>query len=48
LNVKQAKRSQRRRNGEELNRERQIENVTEVKEGKHKKEVARTNYNDRT
>jgi hypothetical protein len=48
LNVKQANRNQRRRNREELNRERQIENITEVKEKKQKTEVARTNYNDRT
>jgi hypothetical protein len=49
LNVKRTNRSQKGRNREELNREEQIEKITEAKEGKQKqKEVARTNYNDRT
>jgi hypothetical protein len=48
LNVKQTSRNQWERNREEPNREKQVENITEFKEGKQKKEVARTKDNDRT
>jgi hypothetical protein len=49
LIAKQTSRSQKGRNKEELNREKQTEKITEVKEWNEKQnEVARTNYNDRT